>query len=70
MFHKFSREILWIGERGVEEVSYTIFCRKFLSHGAENFCRGTLYCVTIFRYRKRLCLRRLYQDFLSNFFVS
>ena len=41
---------------------------NFLSHSAEKVRRGTLQCVTKFRYRKILFFRGLGHDFLSNFF--
>ena len=45
---------------------------KFLSHSAENFCRGILCCCVIFGYRKSLdkTWGVEYQDVLSTFFVS
>ena len=43
---------------------------NILSHSAEKTRKGTLYGVTDFGYGKVLCLRRLFHDFLSIFFVS
>ena len=37
-------EKVWIGGRGVSRFSV----ENFLSHSAENFCRGILYCCIIF----------------------
>ena len=41
---------------------------NFLSHSAENFCEGILYCCINFGYRKNLDERGDYQDFLSKIF--
>ena len=49
----------------------TIFCRNFLSHSAEKFCRGTLLCCVSesFLYRISLWTRSgEYQKFLSGIF--
>ena len=46
-------------ERGVSRFS----AESFLSHSAENFLRGSLYCCNTFRYRKNLDRRGEYQDF-------
>ena len=48
----------------------TIFDRMFLSHSAENFRRGILYCCINFGYRKSLDKRGggEYQDFLLKIF--
>ena len=43
-------EKVWIREGGVSRFSVEIF----LSHSAENFRRGILYCCNSFRYRKSL----------------
>ena len=49
--------------------SIKIFCRKFLSHSAENFRRGIFYCCINFGYRKSLEKRGgEYQDFTSKIF--
>ena len=41
---------------------------KFLSHSAENFRRGILYCCSNFGYRKSLDEKGEYQDFPSKIF--
>ena len=46
------RKIVVIGEVRWEDGSNTTFCLKFLSHTARKVCKGTLYCVTNFGYRK------------------
>ena len=46
-----------------------IFRQNFLSHSAENFRRGILYCCINFGYRKSLDKRAgKYQDFSSKIF--
>ena len=40
----------------------------FLSHSAENFRRGILYCCKNFRYQKKLVKRGKHQKFPSKFF--
>ena len=58
-------EKVWIrGGGGVSRFSV----EKFLSHSAENFRRGILYCCNNFGYRKSLDKRGGYQDFPSKFF--
>ena len=44
--------------------------KTFLSHSAEEFRRGTLYCFTTFGYRQILCFRGPSHDFLSKKFFS
>ena len=56
------------GGRGRGDGVSRFFVKSFLSHTAEKFRRGTLWCVTNSGYRKISCLRGLCQDFLSNFF--
>ena len=43
---------------------------KFLSHSAENFRRGIVYCCINFGFRKSLDKKGVYQDFLSIIFVT
>ena len=63
--HYWYRNVFWIRVGGVSRFSV----KTFLSHSAEKFCRGTLYCVTNSRYRKTLCSRGLCHD-LYRFFLS
>ena len=54
-----------------EEGSITIFCRKFLFHNAENFCRGTLLCCVSEKFRQRKSIwigGGEYQEFPLNIF--
>ena len=57
-------EKIWIRRGG----SIKIFRRRFLSHSAENFPRGMLYCCNNFGYRDILDKRGEYQDFASKIF--
>ena len=50
-------EKVWIRGGGEEEGSITIFCRKFLFHNAENFCRGTLLCCVSEKFRQQKSIR-------------
>ena len=60
------RKILCI--RGGKGGRITTSVEKFLSHSAEKYRRGTLYCVINFGYRKSLCFRGLCHDFPSKIF--
>ena len=48
-------EKIWIGGGGLSRFSV----EKFISHSAETFRRGVLYCCISFGYRKTLCFRGL-----------
>ena len=52
--------MLGIREGGIHDYP----SKTFLSHSAEIFRRGTLLCFRSFGYRKILCLRGEYHDFL------
>ena len=54
-----------IGRGGVSKFSV----EKFLTHRHEKLRTRTLQCLTIFGYRKDLCSRGLFHNFLSTFTV-
>ena len=60
MFQKFRVSKNFMPRRGVSRFS----SKKNLSHCAEKFRRGTHLCFRSFGYRKILCLRGEYHDFL------
>ena len=47
---------------------WSFYVEKFLSHSADKFRRGILYCCINFGYRKSLDKRVEYHDFLSKIF--
>ena len=59
-------EKVWRRERGGGISRFSL--KTFLSHSAENFRRGILYCCINFGYRKSLDKRGEYHDFLSKIF--
>ena len=65
VFQKFSGSEKFYGEEGVVS---RFSVENFLSHSAEIFRRGILYCCINFGQRKSLEKRGEYQDFPSKFF--